>query len=191
MTGRTPPQGPTQPPETLPLDLQLLKAYLRSASKIAARLFWSHDRVAHLMPLDATKVDGLTEEDEERLDAYLLRFNSLTAMMQDHITRALLKAEEEDDTERSRKDRRLVLEKLGALNPKLDFGTLAELRNRLAHFYPDDSLKQASILNQVFDRTSDLLESFGDVLGYADRKFFGHQLNFDAAQIGLPGQKTP
>jgi hypothetical protein len=39
------------------------------------------------MPLDASKMDSLTDEQEESLDALLLRFNSLTAMVQDHITR--------------------------------------------------------------------------------------------------------
>lgn len=44
------------------------------------------------MPLDAAKVDELSDEDEEKLDAFLMRFNSLTAMLQDHVTHALLKS---------------------------------------------------------------------------------------------------
>lgn len=62
-----------------PLDL--LKENLFAAEKVAQRLLWSKSRVEHLMPLDADKVDALSEEDEERLDAFLLRFNSLTAMV--------------------------------------------------------------------------------------------------------------
>jgi hypothetical protein len=68
----------------------LLQEYLGAAHKIAMRSAWSHGRIERLMPLDAAKMDGLEPEDKEKLDAFLLRFNSLTAMVQDHLTRALL-----------------------------------------------------------------------------------------------------
>lgn len=69
------------------------------------------------------------------------------------------------------------MEKLGALKPELNFGTLAELRNRIAHHYPDDNAKQAEILNEVFSRSCDLLEGFNTALTYADRKLFGSKLD--------------
>jgi hypothetical protein len=131
------------------------------------------------MPLD-TAIDALGDEDEERLDAFLLRFNSLTAMVQDHVTRAILLSEEEDLKGRSKKDQRLLMEKLGALKPELNFGTLAELRNRIAHHYPDDSAKQAEILNEVFVRSNDLLNGYNTALTYADQKLAG------ASASGMP-----
>ncbi|MDO9429520.1 MAG: hypothetical protein Q7T93_22190 [Methylobacterium sp.] len=155
-----------------PLGLQLLAEYLAAANKIARRLQWSQERVARLMPLVATGIASLSDEDEERLDAFLLRFNSLTALVQDHITRALLRAEEEDIKDRSKKDQRLLMEKLGALHPRLAFGTLAELRNRIAHHYPDDAGRQAEILNEVHGRSGDLIEGYDSILAYADEKFF-------------------
>ncbi len=165
-------------------ELLLLKEHLTSAGKIAARLAWSRARIGALMPLDASRVDVLGDENIERLDAFLYRFNALTAMIQDHVSRALLRAEEEDLTERSRKDQRLLLEKLGAFKPQFGFGSIAELRNRLAHLYPDDSAKQAEILNQAYERSSDLLQIHDDLLAYADQKFF-------AAKLGLPSASSP
>ena len=54
-------------------------AVLRSsANKVASRLAWSCSRLSQLLPLDAAGVDGLIDEDIERLDAFLYRFNSLT-----------------------------------------------------------------------------------------------------------------
>jgi len=107
-------------------------------------------------------------------------------MIQDHVGRALLRAEEEDLSERSRKDQRQLLEKLGALKPQLGFATIAELRNRLAHLYPDDSTKQSEILNQAYARSSDLLQIHDDVLGYADQKFFASKLDLAAATSPAP-----
>lgn len=73
-------------------SLVLLKEHLSSANKVASRLAWSHQRVSLLAPLDAESVDRLSDEDIERLDAFLYRFNALTAHVQDHIIRALLRA---------------------------------------------------------------------------------------------------
>src|ERR1700682_689456 len=163
--------------DAAPLPLDLLTENLAAANKVAHRLLWSRNRVEALMPLDTAKVDALGDEDEERLDAFLLRFNSLTAMVQDHVTRAILLSEEEDLKGRSKKDQRLLMEKLGALKPELNFGTLAELRNRIAHHYPDDSAKQAEILNEVFVRSNDLLDGYNTALTYADQKLFGSKLD--------------
>ena len=66
----------------------------------------------------------------------------------------------------SRKDQRLLMEKLGALiiKPSLGFGTIAELRNKIAHTYPNESEKQAEILNEVFSSGDNLLEGFNSLL---------------------------
>jgi hypothetical protein len=163
--------------EVIRLPLGLLKGNLGGANKIAKRLSWSLKRVENLMPLDAQKMEGLSDEDEEKLDAFLLRFDSLTAMVQDHITRGILLSAEENLADRSRRDQRLLMEKLGALKPELDFGTLAELRNRIAHLYPDDAAKQAEILNEVFTRSKDLVDGYNSALTYADRELFGNKLD--------------
>ncbi len=149
----------------------LLREYLSSGRKIAVRLEKSNARVAVLFPLDARAVSRLTDEDEERLDAFLHRFSSLAASVQDHVGRALLVAEEEDLSEASRKDQRLLLEKLGALDAGLAFGVIAQLRNRLVHSYPDDLARQAEILNQVHSKTADLIDAFQGMAAYARDKF--------------------
>lgn len=165
----------------------LLKENLAGANKVAKRLTVSLRRVADAMPLDAKKIDAFGEDDEERFDAFIFRFNSLTAMVQDHITRGILLCEEEDASG-SKRDQRHLMEKLGALKPELNFGTLSELRNRIAHHYPDDNAKQAEIVNEIFVRSRDLLDGYNLALKYADAKIFGHQLDIHPVDVGhLPG----
>lgn len=166
----------------------LLKANLAGANKVARRLAVSLCRVTKLIPLDAKKIDAFDEDDEERVDAFIFRFNSLTAMLQDHITRGILLCEEEDASG-SKRDQRHLMEKLGALKPELNFGTLAELRNRIAHHYPDDNAKQAEIINEIFSRSRDLLEGYNVALRYADAKIFGHRLDFHPVEVShFPGR---
>jgi hypothetical protein len=66
--------------------------------------------------------------------------------------------------------------------------TLAELRNRIAHFYPDENGKQAEILNEVHGRSKDLIEGYNEALRYADGKFFGDKL--DVHLIVVPSVPT-
>ncbi len=162
-------------------NLDLLREYLFATSRVAKRFAWSVGRVQPLMPIDEARVDALSEEDEEKLDAFLLRFNQMTAMLQDHITRSLLKVEEELDREMSRKDQRLLMEKLGALKPSLDFGSIA--RNKISHTYPNESAKQAEILNEVFSSGDNLLEGFNGVLAYADAKHFDNKLGLEEVAV--------
>lgn len=136
-----------------------------------------------MMPLDPRKIDRFGEADGERLDAFIFRFNSLTAMVQDHITRGILLCEEED-AGGSKRDQRHLMEKLGALKPELNFRTLAELRNRIAHHYPDDNTKQAEIVNEIFSRSRDLLAGYNSALRYADAKIFDRQLDVHPVDAG-------
>ena len=151
--------------------LALLRDYLSSGQKILVRLKKSMDHIGEIFPLDEVSVVTLSDDQEERLDAFLHRFSSLVASVQDHVGRALLAAEEEDLTEASRKDQRLLLEKLGALDARLSFSEIAALRNRLVHTYPDDPRRQAEVLNQVHDKASSLITVFEGLKTYAKDKF--------------------
>ena len=152
-------------------ELVLSKDHLSSGQKISIRLKRSMDRIAALFPLDEVSMITLTDDEEERLDAFLHRFSSLAASVQDHVGRALLTAEEEDLSEASRKDQRLLLEKIGALDVRFSFSLIAALRNRLVHSYPDDPHRHAEVLNQVHEKASDLIASFEGLKSYANDKF--------------------
>ena len=64
----------------------------------------SVDRIDVLFPLDEVSIANLTDDQQESLDAFLHRFSSLAASVQDHVGRALLAAKEEDLSDASRKD---------------------------------------------------------------------------------------
>ena len=135
------------------------------------RLKKSIERIEAVFPIDEVSIVKLTDDQEERLDAFLHRFWSLAASVQDHVGRALLAAEEEDLSEASRKDQRLLLEKIGALDARLSFSLIAALHNRVVHSHPDDPRRQAEVLNQVYERAPDLIAAFQGLTTYASEKF--------------------
>lgn len=60
---------------------------------------------------------------------------------------------------------------------------MAELRNRIAHHYPDDNARQAGILNEVYNRSRDLLHGYNMALTYANQKLFGGKLDIHPVHI--------
>jgi hypothetical protein len=163
------------------MTITALENELRSAHRIAQRLERSLESTRRLIPLDINTIKKLTDEDQEKLDALLLRFMSLASVIQDRIARSVLLLEEENLTNASRKDMRLMLEKLGALREEREFGIIVELKNMIAHTYPEDLERQAQILNTIHLRGRDLIESLKDMTNHARRKIL--QMQFPSSNL--------
>jgi hypothetical protein len=84
------------------------------------------------LPLTISTLDGMTDEQEECLDALILRYSQCVSMMQDHLFRGIALIEQEDISDKSNRDKALLMEKIGAIQSADAFGTAAMLRNKLA-----------------------------------------------------------
>lgn len=82
----------------------MLATSLAAAHKVATRLVTSIGRVDGIFPLNAERIDELDDDEEERIDAFLFRFSSLSGMIQDQLTRSILVFEEEDPEEKKPED---------------------------------------------------------------------------------------
>jgi len=141
----------------------LLADGLRSAHGVAERLAWSHARLADFFPVTEPALEALTAEREESIDAYLHRFNNLLSIVQDHLFKSVALVEQEDIADKSKRDQTNLMEKLGAIPSATGFSSLAELRNRLAHHYPNEAAKQVERLNAAWRRGPDLIAAFNAV----------------------------
>jgi len=151
-------------------EAEILRSGLDAATRLAGRLRRSQRTLEHLAPFSPERLDALSETDEERVDAMLQRFGTLAILVQDHLFKAVLVLEEEDVGALSQKDRRLRMEALGALPASVDFGRIAVLRNRLAHDYPNDPARRASIVSAVFGAIDDIVAALDGIVGYARAK---------------------
>jgi hypothetical protein len=134
------------------------------------RLRWLHGRLAGIFPLTAASVAALTPEQQTTCDAFLLRFQSLASAIQERVFKGLALAEDENVHALSNKDRALLMERLGAIPSAAAFAALAELRNKLAHDYPNDPVKQAERLNAAWEAAPQLTAIADGLLAYAARK---------------------
>lgn len=151
-------------------DFALIRANVDAAYSIAQRLAWSQERVASLFPVDVGSIASFDDEAEEKIDAWLHRFNTLASMIQDSLFKSVGLLEEENVDKMSNKDKTLLMERLGVVQSATGFSTLAILRNKMAHNYPDDPEKQSERLNMVWRAVPNLLHVMNSIMVFMEQK---------------------
>ena len=136
------------------------------------KLRYSIDKNATLFPLTPQALATLSDEQEESIDALILRYSQCVSMMQDQLFRGIAYLEQEDISDKSNRDKTLLMEKLGAIKSAEDFGTATMLRNKFSHHYPDESADRLERLNLVMDEAQFVVVCFGEISAYLRRKGF-------------------
>ncbi|MDY7576151.1 hypothetical protein [Actimicrobium sp. CCI2.3] len=93
-------------------------------------------------------------------------------MLQDQIFRGIAVAEQEDLSDKSNRDKTLLMEKLGVIRSADAFGSAAILRNKFSHHYPEKSKDQLNKLNLLIDESVFLIGVYDDALIYLTSKGF-------------------
>ncbi|MBI4996182.1 MAG: hypothetical protein HZA64_12750 [Rhodocyclales bacterium] len=155
-----------------PDTIATLKAKLEVTAGVADRLAYSvkHVRSLGLAPLTLTGLAALGDGEMEVLDAFIYRYGSLVSNIQDSIFKSIGEAEQEPVNAMSNRDKANLMEKLGALPSATAFATLAVIRNRLMHDYPEEAQKQIDRMNFIIDEAPRLLAVFLGIAGFV-RKF--------------------
>lgn len=148
----------------------LLQTSMTACAQRIGKLQQSVDRVEHLFPMTTERAATLTDDEEESIDALILRYSQCVSMIQDQIFRGIALLEQEDLTDKSNRDKALLMEKLGAIQSAADFGSASLLRNKLAHHYPDQSNAQVERINLAFDESHYVIALFGSISGFVQRK---------------------
>ena len=154
----------------------VLHETLAALNQAAARLAATHAGTAALFPLTANTLDAVPELDQERLDAYAIRY----ARCQDLLfpaMRALARAQLEPAAQGSFLDLFALMQKQGITTNLDDWERQRDLRNAVGHDYPETSAI-ADILNAIRAATP-------EVLDYVDR------LRAGASRLPLDAQSAP
>ncbi len=151
-------------------ECEMLQVNVAACAQRIQKLAYSLDKNQKLFPMDAERISALTDEEEESIDALILRYAQCVSMIQDQIFRGIAYAEQEDLSDKSNRDKSLLMEKLGAIRSAEEFGTAASLRNKFAHHYPEESAARIERLNLVITEASFVVETFEQISRYLERK---------------------
>ncbi len=150
--------------------MEVLLSNVDACSQRIGKLAYSLNKNRVLFPLSIETVSHLSDEQEESVDALILRYSQSVAMIQDQIFRGIAYAEQEDLSDKSNRDKVLLMEKLGAIRSANDFGTAAVLRNKFAHHYPEAVTDRIARLNLVVEEADFVIEVFKELLAFMKRK---------------------
>lgn len=151
--------------------ISILKSKLSSSLSISDRLSYSIHKAdkQKMHSLTVEQIKNLNDDDLELLDAYLFRYGSLVSSIQDGLFKTIAEIEMEPFNKLSNRDKTNLMERLGALPSAQAFSSLAIIRNKLMHEYPDDIDKHAERINSIIDKSSDLIYVLIDIIKYSEK----------------------
>lgn len=150
----------------------ILLANMDACRQRTEKLRYSLEKTAHLFPLSIEQLAGIDQNQEESIDALTLRYSQCVSMIQEQLFRSIAFLEQEDVSDKSNRDKTLLMEKLGAIQSAEAFGTAALLRNKFSHHYPEESAARLERLNLISAEAQFVLASFDDITAYLTRKGF-------------------
>lgn len=153
-------------------EAKLLLASLSSCAERIRSLGYSLTKNQSIFPLDITTLERLSEDQKESVDAWILRYSQCVSLIQDQLIKGVLIAEQEDIVGKSNRDKGLLAEKFGAIKSAEDFSVAAVLRNKFAHFYPEQGRDQLAKLNTLVEESLYVMEVFASLSQYISEKGF-------------------
>lgn len=150
----------------------ILQSTLEACRQRIEKLRFSIEKNAHLFPITLTQLTAFTSDQEESIDALILRYSQCVTMIQEQLFRGIAFLEQEDISDKSNRDKTLLMEKLGAIQSAEAFGTAAMLRNKFSHHYPEEIAARLERLNLIVEEAHFVLASFEEITAYLTRKGF-------------------
>jgi hypothetical protein len=148
----------------------MLSASLAGCRQRIQKLAYSMQKSAVLFPLTPEALAALDDAQEESIDALILRYSQCVSMIQEQLFRGIAYLEQEDISDKSNRDKTLLMEKLGAIKSAEDFGTAAMLRNKFSHHYPEEAIDRMERLNLVMEEAEFVVTCFDEISSYLERK---------------------
>ena len=123
--------------------------------------------------MDENKIESICDEDAAWLDQFLYRFTKLQDAMGDRVFIDGMLLLDEDFREKPFLDAVNRLEGLGMIPGRQWWQELRELRNQIAHEYPDRRNEQAAAVNAIFEKSSELAQVFDEFVRTVEEKVGG------------------
>lgn len=165
---------------------QKLISNIKSSLMIADRLAYSIESCAEagLVPMSLSGLQSLDDEGMEKIDALLFRYGSLISTVQDALFKSIAQAEDEDLSFMSNRDKTNLMEKIGVLPSSSQFSSLAVIRNKLMHHYPEEAEKHLERINFISEQAKVLVSLTTGIARYCEK--FQIDIDFsDYDHLGL------
>lgn len=121
-----------------------------------------------MLPASASALTGLSDEQVQDWDQFILRFTKLQDAMGSRLFPAVLTYLQEPFEDRPMLDKLHRLEKLGYLSSVQSWQNWRAIRNSFAQDYPEDNALKAGYLNLATDIVPELLDTLDRIAPIVD-----------------------
>lgn len=137
--------------------MNTLQEILKIAEIHAKRIAYAMDRLSKLFPISPSAVENISEQDFLFIELLTTRFSKLQDFIGAKLVDAFLDSQGELTYNMTMIDKINKLERLAIIDDATLWSRMREVRNHLAHEYPDHPEITAKYLNQVFELAPQLL----------------------------------
>jgi hypothetical protein len=129
----------------------------------ATRMRYAITKLGNFFPISELKMSNISEQDFLLLELLVNRFSKLQDFIGAKLIDAFLESKGELINNMTMIDKINKLEKLNIIDNANLWFKMREIRNHLAHEYPDHPEITAKYLNQVFNLAPELLSWFENI----------------------------
>lgn len=153
------------------MDKINFEGILTICKKHAERLSWALESLSEKYPFNPFIVQGLNDVELAICDQFLVRYSKLQDLMGAKLLPAILELTYEQGELNTFIDKLNRLEKIGAIDSTSEWLELREMRNQLAHDYPDDPNIQSSLLNKAYSNSQRVIVILNHVTLFAKQYY--------------------
>lgn len=143
--------------------MNTLKEKIKLADIHASRIIMAMDDLIYTFPLDEKKVSNLSKEQLLLLELLTSRFAKLQDLIGRKIIDEFLLSKEDLIDNDTMIDKINKLERLAIIEDAQIWKKMRDVRNHVAHEYPDAPALTALYLNQLYDLAPKLLEILDNI----------------------------
>lgn len=147
-------------------ESKILKAIIEECQQHSRRMNYAYAQISSMLPLNAEKVSGLTNDEISYCDQYIFRFSKLQDAIGQKLFKLVLELLGEVVYNKSFIDIFNRLEQLGIVEDYNNWQELRIIRNEVAHEYKDSNEEQAKKLNQIIKSKEAMEKYLNDILAY-------------------------
>ena len=148
---------------------EFLSSSIEIANTHAKRLSYAVKKLKSKFPLTAEKITALTDQEIETFELFTSRFAKLQDFMGNKLFNLILDKAGEYQESMTLIDKINKLEKLKLIDSAADWQILRQVRNHLAHEYPDHPELTAKYLNEAYDLSEKLLNTLATLVKYVQQ----------------------
>ena len=151
-------------------ELEILYDHLTVAIKMNNSFKRSLESVREDVPIASEEINGLSNEQIDRIDLYLSRFSKLQDFITTKLFRSLARASLEDTSQDvSLIDTIRRMEKFGIIPSLEEWITIRQLRKSITHEYLTDNQEIADNINMAHAKAEILIRTLKETQAFAEK----------------------